>query len=486
MLSTRRPFAILTAALALAAAGLAPAAAIINGEVLPTGARPYLVAVGSAEVFNEDGMFYAQYCGGTLIAPRLVLTAGHCVTSYNHSEAAVDVTPADEIVVGGGAVKLSEMADGQVVHVTAVAVHPNYLAGLIDTFGKENDYDMALLELDASPTGSAPLAVADSAAVNAITSGGAALSVAGWGFTSPRYPDEAYQTNLTAIANSICSDDVATTNVYSPDGNQQALIYGLSPVVLPFFNSDSMLCAIGLNNLGQLTDSCFGDSGGPLVAGTGEAARLVGVVSWGQVVANEVCATNRPGIYAQADDFAAAAGSVPLPAPTLVPAAGSLTANLSLRPINLGRITVRATLDGQTVASCQATGTTSVTCKLTGLSSAKDYQVTAFSSLGASSPASSGRPLASKAPTAVKITKVSVVKVGAKVKATLTISAKSKLPITKYLVSCKAGSKKVSAKSSTPTVVINLPRGTNYECAAQVENSAGRSPASIKKIVRAL
>ena len=66
---------ILVVLVLVLAAGLLPAAAITGGE--PDGAGHPNVGMMIADVDGEP----AWRCTGTLIAPRVFLTAGHCVIS---------------------------------------------------------------------------------------------------------------------------------------------------------------------------------------------------------------------------------------------------------------------------------------------------------------------------------------------------------------------------------------------------------------------
>jgi hypothetical protein len=152
-----------------------------------------------------------------------------------------------------------------------------------------------------------------------------------------------------------------------------------------------MLCAAGVTASGQVIDSCQGDSGGPLIAGEGDAARLVGIVSWG-----EDCASRYPGVYTRVAaeiDFLASAKALPVAeqttlavAPTLsvAPRSGRLVATITLAP-DAGIATAFAVnaVDPATgqVANCFATPRPAglpAQCTIEGLVNGTAYQVTAI------------------------------------------------------------------------------------------------------------
>ncbi len=86
----------LTTALALVVSLLAAAPAtaagpeaeprIVGGGPSTLGDWPFMAAL----VFKPSGN---QFCGGTVIAPTWVLSAGHCVTTFGTST--IDIAPAD-------------------------------------------------------------------------------------------------------------------------------------------------------------------------------------------------------------------------------------------------------------------------------------------------------------------------------------------------------------------------------------------------------
>ncbi|KAJ1849504.1 hypothetical protein LPJ70_000434 [Coemansia sp. RSA 2708] len=112
---------------ALSAAGPVPASLnkrIYNGNALPACTAPFEVSVATIR-----GNI-ASTCGGTLISPRHVITAAHCLLPYNTSY---------PVKIGYNSQNKSQQT---VVQATKVTIHPKYIANEDDS-----RYDIAILEI---------------------------------------------------------------------------------------------------------------------------------------------------------------------------------------------------------------------------------------------------------------------------------------------------------------------------------------------------
>lgn len=222
---------------------------IIGGTESKTGDWPWMVALLKS---NDSSNYSAHFCGGSLIAPRWVLTAAHCVVDsygrrmYSPSELNV-LTGANDLSTG----------EGQRVGVKRIIVHPEY-----DSSNHSND--IALIELRTS-VNTETLPIYDG---EDDLEGLDAIAI-GWGNTSSdgnSYPYKLRQVTLPIVSNFVCNE------------SYQALGTSIS---------DCMMCA-GYAEGGR--DTCDGDSGGPLVISEDSEWKLAGVTSWG-----EGCA--QPGYY---------------------------------------------------------------------------------------------------------------------------------------------------------------------------------------------
>jgi len=235
---------------------------IIGGDEAVEGRYPYAVSL-------QDDI--SHYCGGSLIAPDIVLSAAHCKSW--------DATHEVKVVVGRHS--LDDESDGEVIGATLELDHPDY-----DFETTDNDYMLVVLERAVEADVDLVQISPDVMPVDA------AVTVMGWGDTNidleiDELAIELMETEVHTISNEECdaSNGTLTDSFGSYDDNYHQKI------------TSNMLCA---ENEHEATDSCQGDSGGPLVIRTalGEPDLQVGVVSWGVGCAHDAF----PGVYARVSE----------------------------------------------------------------------------------------------------------------------------------------------------------------------------------------
>ncbi|MFI2203047.1 S1 family peptidase [Streptomyces sp. NPDC020192] len=216
---------------------------IVGGTTTTTTAYPFVM-----QITDASG---SQFCGGTLVAAKKVVTAAHCMVG----ESAAGIR-----VVGGRA--YLNGTDGTVGKVGKIWINPNYTDAT-------NGNDVAVLTL----TTAMPYTPASyvSSSQTGVYAAGSTARILGWGTTSENggSSNQLRTATVPVVADSSCKSS------YGSD----------------FVQSD-MVCA-GYTSGG--VDTCQGDSGGPLLIG----GVLAGITSWGEGCAE----AGYPGVYTRLTTF---------------------------------------------------------------------------------------------------------------------------------------------------------------------------------------
>nr|XP_027198687.1 serine proteinase stubble-like [Dermatophagoides pteronyssinus] len=202
-------------------------------------------------------------CGGALVGPAHVVTAGHCVARSQHNPSSIRVTLGDYILHSE-----IESLPHEVFTVSEVKLHPNF------RFTPQADrYDVAVLVLDRSVQyreNIMPICLPPKDTIYI----GRMSYVAGWGALqagSKLRPKVLQHVPVPVIENNICEN-------WHKQRGINIKIY------------DEMMCA-GYETGGK--DACQGDSGGPLMLNEFGVWYLIGIVSAGYSCAKQY----QPGIY---------------------------------------------------------------------------------------------------------------------------------------------------------------------------------------------
>jgi secreted trypsin-like serine protease len=279
--------------------GQKPGKQIWFGQAAPKGLYPFMVAlIQAAAEDNAQGNYEGQFCGGSLIADRWVVTAGHCVTGEDEDKRKIVVKPEDIDIYAGS----TDFKDGARIKVKRVIRHPDYNG---DTY----DNDVALLELVASAKSDKTAFVGlvtlqDEIALSGV---GKKVIAAGWGETEKK--DEKPPTDLMHVEMDVLDGGMCNANIlnYRKAENLMALLMRVRTQLAVSEGTVEQVRLLIENNLGKVVtdnmicsgrlstqrDTCQGDSGGPLMA-KGEDGKfvLVGLTSWG-----ELCGQSERGLY---------------------------------------------------------------------------------------------------------------------------------------------------------------------------------------------
>jgi len=220
---------------------------IIGGDEAREGRYSYSVSL------QDEG---GHFCGGSLIAPDVVLSAAHCAGGVYTA------------VIGRHDL---ESDDGDEVEVEIEMVHPDY-----DDDTTDNDFMLVFLKRNTTADVELVQVSPD------VIIEGTNVTVMGWGDTAidddeDVMPNELMEAEVAVVSNENCDASESDEKGWEYDYNGQI--------------TGNMLCAEHVYE----KDACQGDSGGPLVIRSNLGDIQVGVVSWGFG-----CAHNDfPGVYSR-------------------------------------------------------------------------------------------------------------------------------------------------------------------------------------------
>lgn len=252
-----------------AAASAFPAPAADSG-----GATASIVGGRAATIEEFPSLAYIEAregkggfsCTGTVVSPRVILTAAHCVEDLDRGR----FTPANRYAVATGTTTPSQSLAQNVFRVVETHVFPGFDPGSLRG-------DAGILVLD-RPTSAPPIPLAGPADAT-LYAGGAGAQLAGWGLT---------RANATAAPGSLRATAMV---VQTPTFCEQK-----TRRYYPPYSASAQLCTLDVAT--KNSGGCFGDSGGPAIGLRADGTPVeLGIISTG----GPFCSTKLPNVLTRAD-----------------------------------------------------------------------------------------------------------------------------------------------------------------------------------------
>jgi secreted trypsin-like serine protease len=267
----RRTATLLLALALLASLVVAAAAQAANPKASASviGGHNATIAQYPSLAYIEGVQATAGYaCTGTVVAPRVILTAGHCVEDIESSS----IVEPTEIAVATGVSNLTKIPQANISAVVQVLAYPNF-----DPTKLQGDAGLLIL---AAPVVAPPIALATTADA-ALYEPGDELTIAGWGIDDRKTghaPEQLQAASVPVEEAGRCKR--GTRRFY------------------PFFDPTHQVCALDIP--GFKVTACHGDSGGPAIATRTDGTPVeIGVTSLG----DGSCNPSSPAVFTRVDQI---------------------------------------------------------------------------------------------------------------------------------------------------------------------------------------